>query len=223
VFLDADILPLKRFDQLFLLQTPAGILNERKAHFVDSDANGRYMRPKDVDISGRWIWHRVYRNIGHGHPIPSEITQRVRTDPSNLGVNTALMVLRPSLQDYISVVEDLKRPVTRKMLTEAFDWPDMQYLTLKWSRRWVNIDISFCGFCGYPSLNALCGTHYAGQKPWNHKYAGSFEHYARFPDFRYWHHQFLGMMDGHPELQSIGRLSRLAERIRALPASGPTP
>jgi len=216
VFLDADILPLKRFDQLFLLQTPAGVLNERKSHFIAADSDGRYIRPADVDISGRWVWHQVYRNIGHGSRIPEEITERVRIDHSNLGVNSALMVLHPSIREYDDIREDIQRAGTRRRLTETFDWPDMQYLTLRWSGKWINIDISFCGFCGYPSLTALCGTHYAGQKPWNYRNAGSFRQYGRYPDFRYWHQQFLNMMADYPGLYHIKRLSRLVESIHTL-------
>jgi len=214
VFLDADILPLKRFDQLFLLDTPAGILNERKSHFVAADSKGRFIKPKGVDISGRWIWHHVYRRVGHGCRIPKDITERVRIDHSNLGVNTALMVLRPSLREYSGILKDVKRPSVRKLLSESFDWPDMQYLTLKWSGSWVNIDISFCGFCGYPSLSSLCGTHYAGLKPWSFRNAGSFAHYSRFPDFQYWHQRFLRMMSSNPDFYRCSQLSRLSERIQ---------
>jgi len=217
VLLDADILPLKRFDQLFLLETPAGILNEHKSHFITTDTKGRYIKPKNVDITGRWVWHQVYRNIGHGNHIPEEITKRVTSDPYNLGINTALMVLQPSFKEYRSILEDIKLPDRLRLLTEIFDWPDMQYLTLRWSGQWVNIDASFCGFCGYPSLSVLCGTHYAGQKPWNYKNADSFKQYSRFPDFIYWHQQFLTMMQEYRDLYKVKRLSHLTEKIQTLP------
>ena len=71
VLLDADIMPLKRYDQLFLLDTPAGILNERKEHFIAKDERGRYSTPRDVDITGRWVWHDVYGAVGHGMRVPS--------------------------------------------------------------------------------------------------------------------------------------------------------
>jgi glycogenin glucosyltransferase len=218
VLLDADILPLKRFAQLFLVDTPAGILNERKSHFVTINGDGRHVRPKDVDINGRWVWHEIYQRIGHGARIPRHITDRVHTDPGNLGVNTALMVLRPSQREYLAILADLQRPGIIKLLTETFDWPDMQYLTMRWSGRWVNLDLSFCGISGYPSLAALCGTHFAGFKPWCTKQVSAFSRYSRFPDFVYWHERFLELMDDYPELHRLPRLADLAERIRALPA-----
>ncbi len=215
VLLDADILPLKRLDQLFMLPGPAGVLNERKSHFVATDSQGRYAQPTDVDITGRWIWHEVYGGLGHGRRIPAAITDRPRHDPANLGVNTALMVLEPSQDEYLDMLEEISRPDTVTLLSETFDWPDMQYLTLRWSGRWVNVDASFCGFRGYPSLAALCATHFAGVKPWASGNS-SWGHYSQFPDFRYWHRRFLELMARHPELSEIKRLARLSDAIRRL-------
>jgi glycogenin glucosyltransferase len=221
VLLDADILPLKRFEQLFLLDAPAGILNERKSHLVVVDRAGRFVRPRDVNITGCWKWHEVYGRIGHGTRIPRHITDRVGQDPLNLGVNTALMVLRPSMDEYDDLIRDLRRPGTRRLLADTFDWPDMQYLTLRWSGRWASIDASFCGICGYPSLGVLCGTHFAGGKPWDRKRARSFRHHQRFPDHRYWRRRYLDMMESHATLHRVRRLTRLAEAIRAVTSPRP--
>ena len=49
---------------------------------------------------------------------------------------------------------------------DLFDWPDMQYLTIRWSGRWRNIDVRYSALNGYPSLEVLYGTHFAGFKPW---------------------------------------------------------
>ena len=216
VLMDADIMPLKRYDQLFLLDTPAGILNERKENFVAADEEGRYSAPPDVDITGRWVWHDVYRDIGHGTRIPKEITDRVKEDRTNLGVNTALMVLEPSTAEFREIQDDIQRPETLEFLSERFDWPDMQYLTMRWSGGWVNIDASFCGFCGYPSLASLCGTHFAGVKPWGYRKEKSWRHYSRFQDFRYWQRRFLECLADHPELERVKRLARAAQAIREL-------
>jgi len=213
VLLDADVLPLKRFDQLFLLPTPAGIPNESKAHFVTDDGRGRFVRPRDVEINGRWIWHEIYHHICHGERIPRHVTDRVAADPKNLGINAALLVLEPSLSEYQEIMRDIERPSIRRLLGEAFDWPDMQYLTMRWSGRWVNIDLSFNGLCGYPSLSVLCGTHYAGLKPWDHKRADAFGHHRRYPDFRYWHRRFLEMMSEYPGFRGVRRLVRLSDAI----------
>ena len=115
VVLDADILPLKRLDQLFLLRGPAGVLNESKSHLIATDTSGRYMNPPDVD----------------------------------------------------------------------------------------------------PSLAALCATHFAGIKPWAFRNP-SWKHYSQFPDFRYWHRQFLDFMARSPDLSQDRRLSRLADAILGL-------
>lgn len=223
VLLDADIMPLKRYDQLFLLEGPAGILNEQKAHFVATDEKGRYRAPADVDITGRWVWHEVYQSVGHGRRIPRELTDRVTHDRGNLGVNTALMVLNPSADEFRGIEDDLRRPETLELLSERFDWPDMQYLTMRWSGTWVNVDASFCGFCGYPSLASLCGTHFAGVKPWGYKNEKSWRHYSRFPDFVYWQRRFLRCMGEHAALRRVKKLDRVARAIRELEADGKRP
>ncbi len=213
VLLDADILPIKRYDHLFLLDTPAGILNERKAHFVSTGPARTYRVPDDVELTGRWIWHELYGAMGHGERIPAEVTLRVRDDPANLGVNTALLVLRPRVRELASIREDIQRPCVRRLLEEVFDWPDMQYLTLRWSGRWTNVDACFCGLGGYPSLGALCGTHFAGPKPWDIESDPAARAWARYPDFRYWYRCFARMMSAEPELRRNPRLSRLARVI----------
>ncbi len=214
VLLDADILPIKRFDHLFLLNTPAGVLNERKSHFVSLAADRTYRLPADVELTGRWIWHEIYGAMGHGERIPAEITLRVRDDPTNLGVNAALLVLRPCMRELASIRKDIERPSVRRLLEEVFDWPDMQYLTLRWSGRWTNADACFCGLCGYPSLPALCGTHFAGPKPWDLEHDPAVRAYARYPDFRYWYRCFEIMMSLEPVLRANPRLSRLAHAVQ---------
>ena len=209
VLLDADILPIKHYDHLFCVDAPAGILNERREHFYQLDSDGRRILPQGVNIHARWTWHATYSGMGHGMVIPSEVTDRVEDDPGNLGVNTALMVLEPSVIEYQNLMEAIEQPHYQRLLAEVFDWPDMQFLTLYWSGRWKNIDICFCGLNGYPSLEVLFGTHFAGVKPWNMRQKKSVTHYSRFHDYRLWYAEYREMMEKHPALNAIGRLSRI--------------
>ena len=103
VVLDADVLPLKHYAHLFTLPSPAGILNEDKSHFVETDEAGRYVIPESVDQTGTWKWHRLYDDVcPHGAPIPAEITDRIAKDPLNLGINGGLFVFEPSMDEYRS-------------------------------------------------------------------------------------------------------------------------
>jgi len=218
---DADLLPLRYYDCLFGLSTPAGVINERKEHVMEVDERGRYVIADSVDVDGTWKWHRIYGDVcPHGARIPAEITDRVSMDPTNMGVNSALYVLEPSLREYDEIMRDLERPEVRELVGGRFDWPEMQYLTWRWSGQWTNIDIRFSGFNGYPRLSVLYGTHYAGFKPWSFKKAKAMARWARYDDFRVWFRRYIEMYEAYPDLSRFRRLARLCDSIRQVQAAG---
>jgi glycogenin glucosyltransferase len=217
VVLDADVLPFERHAHLFTLASPAGILNEHKSHFVETDDAGRYVVPASVDEDGTWVWHHLYDDVcPHGAPIPQEITDRVARDPLNLGINGGLFVFEPSMGEYASILEDIQRPETLRLVGDLFDWPEMQYLTLRWSGRWTNIDVRFAGLNGYPRLDVLLGTHFGGLKPWQFKRRTAIARWGRYPDFQTWFGTYSRMMRDHPALRRVRRLQRLLDSIRDL-------
>lgn len=217
VFLDADLLPLRRFGDLLALPAPAGILNEHKTHLMQWDEDGEFTIPESVQETGRWHWHLLYDPVcPHGHLIPPEITDRVKRDPSNMGINGSLLVMEPSMAEYSDILEDIERPEIRQLLSDAFDWPEMQYLTMRWSGRWTNIDARYSGLNGYPGLNLLYGTHYAGFKPWHFGRGKSMTRYGRYPDFRHWFGEFSRMVTlDYPKLQENRQLMKLLRAIVA--------
>jgi tRNA G18 (ribose-2'-O)-methylase SpoU/alpha-N-acetylglucosamine transferase len=216
VALDADVLPLKHYDHLFLLDTPAGIINEQKSYFLDYDSDGKYIIPRSVETTGTWKWHQVYDGIcPHGHRIPKEITDRVEQDPSNMGVNSSLLVFEPSMDEFRNIKEDICRPDVRRLISDLFEWPDMQYLTMRWSGKWTNVDLRFSGFSGYPSMSVLFGTHYAGLKPWQFRKAKAMARYGRYDDFQLWFKEYTAMVTtDYPKLQKVKRLRVLRQEIQ---------
>jgi glycogenin glucosyltransferase len=217
VILDADVLPLRHYDHLFTLDTPAGIINECKGHMMDYDAQGRYRIPASVEQDSTWKWHRIYGDIcPHGQPIPREITDRVGEDVSNMGIIGALYVLRPCQREFESMLDEITHcPRIKRLVGDLFDWPDMQYLTLRWSGKWTNVDVRFCSLGGYPRLSALFGTHYAGLKPWAFNQPKALARYSRHEDFRLWYSLFVEMMtQSYPSLQRVPSLCRLLQKIR---------
>lgn len=211
---DADLLPLRNCDHLFSLPTPAGMLNEAKSHVIQSGDAGRYEITNEMLKTGKWEWHRKYDSIcPHGSPVPSEITNRVATDPTNMGMNGALFVLEPSFHEYEEILRDVRHPELQKLVGDLFDWPDMQYLTMRWSGKWTNIDARFSGMNGYPHPSILFATHFAGFKPWYFNRPKAMKRYARYPDFQLWFEIYLEMMGKNQNLQKIKKLSRLRERI----------
>lgn len=214
VLADADILPLRCYDHLFTLNAPAGILNERKQNCMEYTRDGRYVVPESVEREGKWNWHSIYEPAcPHGARIPQSITDRVRSDAGNLGVNSSLLVLRPSMDEFNRMLQGMEEAGIA-----GFDWPEMQYATLHWSGEWHNIDLRFSAFNGYPRLDILCGTHFCGYKPWNFRprQQGTIRRFSRFPDYRLWHKRFLQMAGEQPELLDFPRLMRLRMEIKQL-------
>lgn len=218
VVLDADVLPIHHYDHLFRLDAPAGIINEDKSHFVEVNPDGSYAIPPDAVQTGTWNWHRIYGDVcPHGQPIPREITDRVRDDPANLGINGALFVLEPSMDEFLGIQADLERPEVLARVGDLYNWPEMQYLTLRWSGQWTNVDLRFAAFNGYPALSVLFGTHFGGLKPWQFRRDKAIARWGRYDDFQLWFRQYTAMVGrDYPALQRLKRLGQLLQDIETL-------
>ena len=97
-------MPIRHYDHLFLLEPPGAILNENASHLEARAAVDRY-----AVYPGRWCRHKEYAAIPHGSPVPASITDRVRTDTTNYGMNTALLLVRPLQEEYHEIAEDVRR------------------------------------------------------------------------------------------------------------------
>lgn len=211
VMIDADVLPIKNYEELLYVTTPAGVLNENRSKFFNSEEKNRSKITK-------WSWHEAYDCIcPHGQPIPAYITDRVANDSSNMGLNGSLFVFEPSIDEFNKIIDDIKKPEILELVGDKFDWPDMQYITMKWSGRWHCIDIKFCGFNGYPNLKVLNGTHFAGIKPWYfRRNLKAVENCSRFEDFKLWYREYFAMIKDYPELGKAKKLKNLLEEIKNL-------
>ncbi len=210
---DADLLPIRHYDSLFELQAPAGVLNEKKAYCMESE-NGKYVIPDSVFEDSTWIWHRVYKDIPFGSPIPKAITDRVKTDQQNMGVNAALYLFEPSLEFFEDIIDDLEKETTKEEIGR-YPWPEMQYITAKLSGEWHNMDLKFSSFNGYPTLEVLNGIHYAGLKPWQLKHR-SIMHFAKNDDYKLWYAVFMQMVNEYPDLLEYRKLSKLSRAIETM-------
>jgi len=206
VLADADVLPLRDYDTLFDIDAPAGIINEKKEYCMTYE-NGKYIIPDSVYIDGTWGWHQRYQNYPHGSLIDKAITNRIEKEPDNMGVNASLYVLKPSMELYYSILEDMENPNIREKVKD-YHWPEMQYLTLKLSGQWHNIDLRYSSFNGYPKIDVLYGTHFAGLKPWSIKNK-SVKSFAKFEDYQLWFYVFDNMMQSIPQLSELGKLRRI--------------
>jgi hypothetical protein len=137
-----------------------------------------------------------------------------KVDRLNLGVNGSVILVRPSQREFDAIALDLALPETRRLVGDTWDWPDQQYLTARWSGTWTCIDARFSGLAGYPRMDELCGTHYAGVKPWHFRRSDSLRRFSRYEDFRVWYATFASMVqEDYPGLQKHRKIRTILERI----------
>ena len=220
VVIDADLLPVSEFEELWFLPAPAGIINEHRDNMADIDDSGALIVDPESLRTGRWKWHDIYEPVcGHGDPIPQELTDRVADDYANYGVNASLVVIEPSMDTYADLMAWVATPDISRLVQSQWRWVDQQAATLYWSGQWTNVDTSYSALYGYPALELLRGLHFAGVKPWSWRKKGFRRRMHRFPDYRLWAEVYLEMLDEHPVLRSHGPLRRLGEQTeRALKA-----
>ena len=210
---DCDVLPLQRYDELFDLPAPAGIINEKKEYCMEY-VDGKYVTPDSVDIDGTWNWHQHYADVPHGTLIPKHITDRIDTDKENMGVNASLMLFEPTMELYNSIIDDVLNEGVQQEIS-TYNWPEMQYITKKLSGKWTNMDLRYSSFNGYPKIDVLYGIHFAGLKPWSIKNK-SVKSFGKFEDYQLWNHTYLKMMDVNPRLREVGKLRRIEDFIKNL-------
>ncbi len=210
---DCDILPLHNYDALFDLPAPAGIINENKSHCMEYK-DGEYIIPDSVYENGTWNWHEIYRNIPHGAKIPTTITERIKQDKTNLGVHSSLCLYEPTMDFFNSIMDDLLDPNVQKEIS-TYNWPEMQYMSNKLSGKWHNMDLKYSSFNGYPLIEVINGTHFAGLKPWSIKNK-SVKSFSKFDDYRLWNHTFIRMCDEIPVLKEHNKIRKMYHFITNL-------
>jgi glycogenin glucosyltransferase len=206
VVADADILPISNYQTLLEISAPAGIINESKSHCISAEG-GKYKHYFNQKKTSEWHWHYIYRNYPHGHPIPRAYTDRIEQNPNNLGINACLYLLEPNMKDYKNLLKDLKNQECLSKIV-SYPWPEMQYFTLKYSGMWHNIDLRYASFNGYPKLDILNGTHFAGLKPWDIK-CPSVKSFAKFDDYQLFFRTYKEMFETYPKLQDHKKLHKL--------------
>ena len=201
VVMDADLLPLRNFESLLELAAPAGIINEKKENFVSLDKHKGYLVSAKSIETKKWVWHEIYDGIcPHGSRIPKEITARVLSDYNNMGVHTCLQIMAPDFNEYKAIMQEISEPAMQDLIANKFQWPDMQYLSARWSGKWTNIDIRYGSLNGYPGLDILYGTHYGGIKPWQLKKKPLLISKLKFQDFQFWYRLYKEMYEKNMRL-----------------------
>ena len=196
LLIDADALVLKYPDHLFTLDAPAGCFLENKDSIITYDETGNYILPKNGNIE----WYKKYCDCcAHGKKIPKSMTDRIKTQFNNSGIGGGLMLLEPKKGEFEKILEDVSKDPMKYLINNKLIWPEQQYLTLRYSGQWTNINPRFFGLQGYPHWKILYGLQYGGDKPFSLNSKADIKIRMQYPDFVLWHKYYDDVLKNHPE------------------------
>ena len=196
LLIDADALVLKYPDHIFTLNAPAGCFIENKDYIISYDAECNYIAPKN----GRIEWYSKYCDCcRHGKKIPKDMTDRLKTQFTNSGIGGGLLLLEPKKGELESIIKDVSKNPMKYLVETKFVWPEQQYLSLRYSGKWTNINPRFFGLQGYPHWKVLYGLQYGGDKPFSLKSKCDIKIRIQYPDFVLWHQYYFDILEKHPE------------------------
>jgi len=196
ILIDADAIVLKHPDHIFSLNAPAGCFLENKDLFIFYNEDGSYRLP-----DGPIPWYEKFCGIApHGSIIPKEYTERIRTNFKNSGIGGGLMLLEPKLGEFDDIIHSISSGDMKYLIEKKFVWPEQQYLTLRYSGLWHNINPRFFGLQGYPHWKVLYGLQYGGDKPFILSSKMPIEERLKYDDYILWHDIYREILNKNPEL-----------------------
>ncbi len=195
ILIDADAIVLKYPDHIFSLNTPAGCFLEDKDLFITYDEKGNYVFPK-----GPIKWYEKYcKTAAHSKLIPKEYTDRVKQSFQNSGIGGGLILLEPKLGEFDEIIRNVSFGFMKHLVEEKFPWPEQQYLTLRYSGKWHQINPRFFGLQGYPHWKVLYGLQYGGDKPFVLNSKMPIEERLKYDDYILFHDIYREILNEHPE------------------------
>lgn len=164
IFVDNDIIPLEKYDDLFDLDVPAAWL-EKVCEFTNKSGECFYNR----------IWG-TYDDIEHGSIIPRKFTDTFKIP--GRGINGGLIVIKPNVEIFNFMINQLQTDTKLwigndflhkgvinfdKKLVMHFPLYEQDYLTQLFSGSWKMIDGRYCAW-GDNHNCKIYGMHMAGLK-----------------------------------------------------------
>jgi alpha-N-acetylglucosamine transferase len=159
-FIDSDLIPIRKFDELFNLNTPAGWLEK-----INDNGFNSYARHWDT-----------WESINNNDLIPKILTDIF--EPPGTSINAGLLVIRPDYELFKLFINQLQTPkdlwVGLQYLHKGnIDWqrkfnqyyicPEQDYLTQHFSGQWHMINGLYCAW-GNCSIKKVYGIHMAGNR-----------------------------------------------------------
>lgn len=153
-YIDADLLPLRCFDHLFTLPSPAAVI-------------------ESVDPTSQYAYVRHMHGIRHGSPVPPEILELSSDEDVTGGINGGLLVVKPDRARYEDMLARIRRPMARwggahRRLHERgirYGFAEQHFLQVEFQNEWTAIDPRFNSM--RTDLPHSFGVHWIiGRKPW---------------------------------------------------------
>ena len=159
-FIDCDLIPIKKFDELFNLSTPAGWLEK-----INDNGLNSYARYWDT-----------WNSIDNNDLIPKLLTDI--HEPPGTSINGGLLVIKPNYELFKLFIKQLQTPKEtwfgsnylhkgninwQRQFNKYYICPEQDYLTQHFSGQWHMINGVYCAW-GNCSLKKVYGIHMAGNR-----------------------------------------------------------
>ena len=154
VFVDADLLPIRRFDHLFTLRSPAAVI-------------------ESVAPTSQWTWVRHMQDVQHGRPVKPEMLELSSDQDVTGGINGGLLVIQPDRGVFEDMAARVKRPMSEwgpRHRAHAdrgirYGFAEQHFLQVEFQDAWTAVDPRFNSMrTDFPHS---FGVHWTiGRKPW---------------------------------------------------------
>lgn len=219
-FVDSDILPLRNYDALFDVPTPAGIIEPPRSQF----------NPKDFGFA-----HRCDHRFHHGERIEKHFTDLWRPEAGD--INAGLLLVEPNHQEFRNMLTEIARPAVEWLhhgsqqggyydhdthqVNYHYTWPEQQYLTNRYSGQWHSIGYEFGAWC--LEAKRMNGVHYVmfSKMPWLESYKAlrakehrpEFERYTAVPCLQLFYIIFIIGVNQFPHLRDNKKFMQYTEAV----------
>lgn len=153
-YVDADLLPLRCFDHLFLLPPPAAVI-------------------ESVSPTSQYTWVRHMREVLHGLPVPAPMLELSSDQDITGGINGGLLVVERDRARFEEMVARIQRPMQEWGGRYAahfergirYGFAEQHFLQVEFQEKWTAIDPRFNSM--RTDLPHSFGVHWTiGRKPW---------------------------------------------------------
>jgi len=171
LFVDNDIIPIDKYDELFNLECPAAWLEQILEDKIITNNN---LLNNSLINSNYTRYCDIWNNIKHGDKIPNKYTQIYKIPGRS--INAGLMLIKPDKNIFDNMIKMLQIPISKwkdikfefkgtinfdRKHINYYILPEQEFLTQYFENDWHLIDSRFC-FWGDSLKYDLYGMHMAG-------------------------------------------------------------